>query len=67
MVMVKKTVVTAHEKRIKTIIEFSKLRQDNLHVELENAIDNDKDFTVKRHSRCVSTYTSKQKLKRKLD
>ena len=56
--------VTAHKTRIINIISCSRQRKDLLHIELEESLENNKDFSVKCHSSCVSSYTSRFHLKR---
>ena len=56
--------VTAHKRRIINIISCSKYRKDLLYIELEESLESNRDFSVKCHSSCVSTYTSKDHLKR---
>ena len=56
--------VTAHKTRLINIILCSRQRKDLLHIELEESLENNKDFSVKCHSSCVSSYTSRFHLKR---
>ena len=50
--------------RIVTICEASQIRDDGLHRYLEDELAADKNFCVKYHKDCVSTYTSKHHLNR---
>ncbi|KAL5007014.1 hypothetical protein ScPMuIL_015820 [Solemya velum] len=52
--------------RIQTIIEASKHRGDNLHIELQNLLTEDSDASIPCHRSCVSTYTSNYHIKRHL-
>ena len=61
-----KILSTAGSARIKTIIECSKLRGDGLHQQLEEEVLHNVDNTIQCHRNCVSTYTSKNHIKRYL-
>jgi hypothetical protein len=50
--------------RIRKIIESSKLRCDNLHIELSNQLEENCDLTINCHRSCVSTYTSSSHITR---
>ena len=53
-----KDLVKAGHERIKKIINSSKLRQDNIYLELEGKLANDENLVIHCHRNCVSTYTS---------
>ena len=58
---VKTPISSAGPKRIRTIIESSKIRKDKLHLELEEQIQSNPNLTINCHRHChdcVSTYTS---------
>ncbi len=52
--------------RIKSIIAASKERGDELHTDLEVALERDNNHTITCHRNCVSTYCSKLKIQRLL-
>lgn len=52
--------------RITTIINSSKHRQDNIHVDLEKRRQNDETLTIQCHRDCISTYTSSWHISRHL-
>ena len=51
---------------ISTIIKSSQKRQDDLHIELERRLIENKHLTIKCHRGCVSSYTSKSHILRHL-
>ena len=53
-------------RRIRSIIEASKLREDGIHIYLEKELEANSNLTIKCHRNCVSTYTSKYHIKRHL-
>ena len=53
-------------RRIQSIIEASKLREDGIHINLEKELEANSKLTIKCHRNCVSTYTSKYHIKRHL-
>lgn len=58
--------ITGGAQRINSIIEASITRQDTLHLDLRKKLDDDPSFSIKYHSSCVSTYTSKTHIQREL-
>ena len=44
-------------RRIQSIIEASKLREDGIHINLEKELEANSKLTIKCHRNCVSTYT----------
>jgi len=50
--------------RIANIIRCSKIYGDEKHFELEDALEKNKEFTLKCHKSCVSSYTSKSHTQR---
>ncbi len=61
-----KPVTDAGSRRIKSIIEASKLREDGIHISLEQELEANDKLTIKCHRVCVSTYTSKCHIRRQL-
>lgn len=61
-----KELTNAGLNRITKIIESSKTRCDDLHVELQKNIDSDKSMTIQCHRDCVSSYTSSYHIQRHL-
>ena len=53
-----KELSSAGPDRIRKIIESSKSRQDNIHINLEKALCDNEKFTINCHRNCVSSYTS---------
>ena len=60
------TLVVAKGARIEKIIESSRKRGDDIHVSLQRQYEADKDMTITCHHNCVSTYTSKEHIRRHL-
>ena len=60
----KEDLTSSSEARTKSIISSSKQLDDTLHIEIEKTISKGEGF--KYHRSCVSTYTSKTKIKNKL-
>ncbi|KAG0720297.1 hypothetical protein GWK47_048802 [Chionoecetes opilio] len=61
-----KSLTTAGLERIKTIIESSKTRSDDLHIDLQRPFDENNQMTIQCHRSCVSSYTSKSHINRDL-
>ena len=58
--------VIAKGARIEKIIESSHKRGDDVHVSLKRQYEADKDMSFTCHHNCVSTYTSKEHIRRHL-
>ena len=56
--------ITVGPQRIATIINRSKLYEDNLFQELEENLQSDSNYFVHTHKACVSTYTTKHYIAR---
>ena len=61
-----KPLSTAGAQRISTIIKTSQKRQDDLHIELERRLIEDKHLTIKCHRGCALSYTSNSHIQRHL-
>lgn len=61
-----KQLITVGQDRIRSIISASKERQDDLYADLERRLELDNQLTIMCHKDCVSTYTSKTHIQRKL-
>ncbi len=61
-----KSVSEVSTRRIKSIIEASKLREDNIHISLEQELTANNKFSIMCQRDCVFTYTSKCHIKRYL-
>lgn len=55
-------IIKSHALLIQTIIQASKERADNMHLQLEKDFLLNKNMTVKCHKTCVSVYTSKRNI-----
>ena len=55
---------TAGSQRISTTIRSSQKRQDDLHIELEKRLIEDKHLTIKCHRGCILSYTSNSHIQR---
>ncbi len=55
----------ATAKRIRNIIESSKVCDDDLHISLQEQLDSDENFKIKCHRNCVSSYTSPDHIARR--
>jgi len=59
--------VAAKGAHIEKIIEYSHKRGDDIHVSLQRQYEADKDMTITCRHNCVSTYTSKEHIRRHLN
>ena len=56
--------ITAGPARIQTIVKFSKEYKDDFYLTLEEKLRDNPNVTIGCYRNCVSTYTSKERLKR---
>ena len=61
-----KSLITSGRVRIENPIRPSKLSGDGIHIDLEEQLAQNNDYTIICHKSCMSTYTSKVHIKRSI-